>query len=277
MLAGCDAKEDIQHGETETADGGTETAEGAEGDDHDEDTFPARVADAYCAALFACDPANTCWSPDPVPYASEAECVETERGLVQEAQTAARGESLIYDAECVESIIEDFTELGCDGSIGVRLRRTEAFQCTPYHGSVPRHENPCFEVVGSNFSDCGRNLFCDGEDMTCDPFSPPECTCEDGFDCVIGTPEAYSCHPIAQIGETCGELGVTVAACTLDAFCAQQFVDGELVGATCVPRGELGEPCMTPTECLSFNCGDEVCIPESPLLCGDGYAPRQWR
>src|SRR5688572_28521055 len=86
VFSGCD-REDIEH-----------DAPAA-----DED-FPQRMAEAYCAALFACDPVATCLE-EPAPYASEAECLDTERRLLEEARTAAREAALTFDAECVEQTI----------------------------------------------------------------------------------------------------------------------------------------------------------------------------
>lgn len=255
LLFGCGI-EDIEHG-------------GA-----DDEDFPTRMAEGYCAALFACDPVNTCQQGSP--YASEAECVEAERTLLDEAQAAARDASLAYDAECVESLLADFEALGCDGRRGAELRRTISFQCTPYHGTVPVDENPCFEILGSNFSECGRNLFCDQETASCESFTAPECACDETSSCVYDSVWQDHCYPMLQLGETCSDASGLIGACTSDAFCSFQPSEAVPWGSVCAPRRGLGETCNSGEECLSSSCLG-ACVPESPLLCEYEYSPRQWR
>src|SRR5688572_3625567 len=76
----------------------------------DED-FPRRAAEAYCAALFVCDPLARCgYNSEPLnlepPYASEAECVTHEQGKLEEVREAARAGGLRYDADCVDTTID---------------------------------------------------------------------------------------------------------------------------------------------------------------------------
>ena len=103
---GCDP-EDIEH-------------DGDSGDDA-EQTFPSRFAEAYCAALFACDPVTTCTDSE-TPYASEAECIDGERTALEQASAVARDAGMTYDDACVDSWIAQYEEVGCDGSTRIIQR-----------------------------------------------------------------------------------------------------------------------------------------------------------
>jgi hypothetical protein len=82
----------------------------------EDDDFPVRMATAYCASLFACDPVNTCTLYEaPPPYATEDECVDAERAILEEVRSSARSAGLTYDADCVDATIARYAIIGCVG------------------------------------------------------------------------------------------------------------------------------------------------------------------
>jgi hypothetical protein len=273
LLVGCES-DNIEHDANSSDEGNTGDAL------IPEDDFPARLAEAYCATLFSCDPLHTCHPDFGQPYPSEAACITGERGALEEAQAAARGDGLSYDPQCVDALIADYVELGCDGWQRLEARHVRSFECTPYYGTIPEHENPCFEVVGSNFSDCGRDLRCD-EQMTCRPLPYTDCECEAGFDCILGVEDTFACFPIAALGEICSDEQLTnVAACGLDAQCAIAFGDegDDIPPGHCVARVGIGEPCINSSDCETQQCSDAgTCMVAWPQLCDPDLAPHRWR
>jgi hypothetical protein len=264
LLGACD-RDDIEH----------------DGDWPAEAEFPQRMAEAYCAALFACDPVANCVVPDPV-YASEAECFDTERTLLEEAQAAARDAGLSYDAACVEATILGYAAKGCLSETQLELTDRSAFDvCPPYHGTIPDGEDPCFDIVGSGFSDCGKGLLCDGNGPSCSSGSSDVCKCEAGFSCQAGSADPVdpdACVPVIGAGSMCRDSqGELHGVCDPSTDCVYAWDDeGDLIGGTCVARLPLGSPCAYASECLSLSCA-EVCIPASPYLCSGQTAPRYWR
>lgn len=261
-LAACD-RDDIQHTTTDTG-----------GDASPEETFPQRMAEAYCATLFTCDPTVTCVVGDPV-HATEAECIEVERTALEEASAAAKQASLIFDPQCVEATIAGYEEAGCH-STGYWLARDRSLLevCAPYHGTIPAGEDPCFEVVGSEFSECAAGSLC--QDGACTGDREVDCICEDGFACSIGTGDTTTCRPELSVGASCIDgMGASLGPCEDGSSCQSEFdEDGFLIGGSCFARVPDGGACVIDDDCDSRRC-DEVCIPRSPYLCE--IPPRRWR
>ncbi len=238
--------------------------------------FPERTAEAYCAALFACDPVATCVVPDPI-YASQTECAESERSLLEGAQVAAQAAGLTYDAACVEDTILGYASAACQSeSQLISTDRSALDVCPPYHGTVPDGEGPCFEVVGSGLSDCGAGLLCSHGSDSCSSGSSDVCKCEQGFARKYGGDEV--CVPVLDLGSVCVDSqGHSDGVCEPDADCVSEYDDeGYLIQGTCVARRPLGSPCASGSECVSLTC-DDVCTPASPYLCEEYAAPRRWR
>jgi len=254
-----------------------ETGETGETDDA-EQTFPTRMAEAYCAALFACEPVTTCtdWS---IPYASEADCVTGERAALEEVSVAARGEGMTFDGECVERWIAQYTEIGCDGDIQVKVRYGESYGpvgCQPYYGTVPEGEDPCVDIVGADLSNCGADLEC--FESTCVALDTSGCECPEGSRCDLGGSD-HSCKPVLAIGDVCMLPDFTrPGVCPLDANCGVETDDeGTLVSAVCAPLLPIDAICTSNNECASLVCEDAGCVPASPWLCSQYVAPRRFR
>jgi hypothetical protein len=264
---GCDPEE-IEH---ETG-GGTD-----DGGDDPEATFPTRYAEAYCTALFACDPVNTCWQD--VPYSSEAECVDGERTALVEASAAAKEGGLVYDDACVDEWIAHYAEIGCDGENQILHRfgeRPDFEHCQPYYGTIPEGEDPCFDIVGTELSECAAGSYC--SDETCERVATFGCDCAEGSTCAFTDDDAV-CEPILALGETCMMDGlVRTGVCTVDTYCDYDFdQDGMLIGpAVCAESIADGSACEFDFECASSLC-DGVCVPAPPFLCYPATAPRRWR
>lgn len=250
--------------------------------DHDppseaEQTFPTRMAEAYCTTLFSCDAASTCteWT---IPYATESDCIDVEREALEQAGAKAREAGLTYDDDCVERWIAQYAEVGCDGHARLQKRFGEGFMavgCQPYYGSIPEGEDPCFDVVGTELSDCGANLQC--LDETCRAIES-ECDCPEGSLCGfnVGT---HNCLPVVGIGDVCLLPDYTPAgACPGNAYCAvESDDDGMLVSALCVAGAPLGAACSNDPDCDSTECDEGICTPASPWLCAEHVAPRHFR
>jgi len=174
--------------------------------------FAEDVAAAYCATLFACDPTTTC-RDHAVNYTSQAECVAGEQSLLEEAQANAQAAALVFDGDCVQRVIKSYGEVGCLGSNAANREEARlhpgTWMCSAYHGVIEEGEEPCFEVLGTGFDECGANLRC--SDMTCTANTSP-CSCEEGEECLpwLG---ANNCVPLLGLGETCRPVIVSSLVC----------------------------------------------------------------
>lgn len=266
-LCGCDADE-IMHEESTGGSGGQALPD---------DDFPTRMAEGYCAVLFGCDPNASCQEATR-PYTTEADCVAFETAELEEVRAAGRGAGLTYDAECVDSTIARYSEIGCD-SFGTLERRNidPLGTCPPYYGTIPEGENPCFEVVGSALSDCGQGLVC--SDEICGPGFEPPCPCAEGMACNnAASTDEDRCVPVVGEGEPCsGELGEKIADCGPMAYCNADWTeDGMLTTNECVSTLANGEACDGDYQCGSSFC-DGTCQPLNPWLCHELAAPSSWR
>ncbi|MBC8071823.1 MAG: hypothetical protein IAG13_26085 [Deltaproteobacteria bacterium] len=252
----CCGIEDIEHG-------------GA-----DDEDFPTRVAEGYCAALFACDPSFAC-TIYPTPYASEQDCVASEVEALSEVRDAAHTAGLTYDPACVEATLALYTEHGCSSQEQLSRRFIDVRTCPPYYGTVPVDENPCFEVVGSALSTCDANLHC--SDDTCRPPPSPECSCDAGSGCVRTQLDEYLCMPLLEPGAACqDDAGAPIGACPPDAVCTG-MLDGDMyLGPNCYQLLPDGESCTDAFECASGGC-DGTCRPSDVWLCRPDIAPSRWR
>lgn len=260
ILAGCD-RDDIEHDDQSEV----------------EQTFAQRVAEAYCAALFACDPAATCVVGDPI-YPSEAACLDAERTALEEAQAAAQGAGLTFDAACVEATIARYAAQGCHTQGYLEVWDPAALDtCPAYHGTIPEGEDPCTDVVGSNFGDCGRGLLCDFDDVCYSP-NDETCRCDEGTACNKGGSDPYTCIPVLATGDACLDMnGHASGVCEPDARCEAEFDEADVfVGATCAANVPLGGQCEVASEC-GGPCENNVCVPPSPNLCEEWVRPSRWR
>lgn len=266
LVTGCDP-EKIPH-------------QGDDGSGDAEATFPTRYAEAYCTALFACDPTNTCDPSPDQPYATEAECVEGERTLLEEVAMVANNAEMTFDPDCVDRLIAQFDEVGCDSFTRLQVRFGESYhaiECQPYFGDVPVDEDPCFEIPGSELSTCAANAHC--SDEQCIAVEPNGCGCPDGQTCKYGGIDD-SCQPVLDVGEQCISPDLMMlGVCAVDSYCSWNVDDdGMLIGPqACVAAAPLGASCLSPFDCASHACEDEVCVVASPWLCNDRIAPRRWR
>jgi len=261
ILFACDIQ-DIEHGIVDDA----------------EQTFPTRMAEEYCATLFACENLDACG--DAVPYASEEECVQGERTALEQMRTAARDAGMTFDATCVDRWIAQFDELGCEGERRAKHLFGEFYDavgCQPYYGTVPEGEDPCVEIVGTELSNCGQNLYCYDE-RECYPIGEPaECECAEGTRCdyVEGYP---GCLPLVGIGDVCGlPDGTRTAVCPQDAYCPLVIEDGMVVESACIAAAPLGAACVGDHECASGTCEQDVCVAPIPWVCAEPFAPRHFR
>ena len=199
--------------------------------------YPSLAATAYCEALFACD-LSLCDSD--APYATAAECIETEQALLAEAQASAQAAGLTFDAECVQSVLATYEQIGCIGyTASFRDDYALDFQhwhCPAYHGSIPAGEGPCFEIVGTNYTECGARQRC--SDETCIPM--PVCDCGAGATCAEFEPDT-ACLPNVPTGQPC-ESGsqVPTPSCGTGDYCAY---DPTANTQTCQPRLAMGVAC----------------------------------
>lgn len=267
--AGCDP-ELIEHPETAT-DGSTEASAEA--------SFPADVATAYCAALFACGGPGACSPEHELPYADEPGCVAHEQARLEELRTNASAAGLVFDADCVDAVISAYSSFGClslgQATLHVPEQTNLALGCQPYVGSVPVHDGTCITVAGTALSDCEAGTSCD--DGTCRPIDgPAPCVteCAPGTTCADYPFDRYICAEIVGAGETCVQDGERVAYCAPGTGCQLQASEGFTVGLCAVQVG-VGEACTSNQDCDTFVCTEGVCEAVAPLLCG--YAPRHWR
>jgi hypothetical protein len=257
LLVGC-VEDDIPHDSEQAA----------------EDEALDRMAETYCAVLFGCDPISNCWK-EGAPYPSEAECVAGERQALAEVQMAAREHGLTFDPECVEATITGYAEIGCDGLTRMQMRGDWTFDaCPPYYGTIPLGENPCFEIVGSNLTDCGKGLLCTESGGECYAGTTDTCRCDEGFACdYYGNGDHDVCMPVLSRGEPCNDFDSPGGVCGVDAYCDVEYVDGSPVSSACRDREPIGSPCEG-DECSSYHC-DGTCTPDSPWLCE--FGPSRWR
>jgi hypothetical protein len=265
LCCGCDTDK-IGHDDSSTGEAG------------DEETFPTRMAEAYCAQLFACDPTHTCFETG-APYASEADCVTAERTALEEASTAAREAGLVFDATCVEDTIARYAAIGCDGDQRLQIRGIELFSvCPPYYGTIPLDEGPCLEVVGSGLSECAQGLVCYDEPGSCVPGALEPCVCDPGSACFEWDGESPpACLPLVGAGAECFDGAMYIAACGVEGACEIQFDEAShMTSSACQARAPLGATCVSANDCSSYYC-DETCKPAAPFLCQERAAPRNWR
>jgi hypothetical protein len=276
LIAGCD-RDNIEHDSDSRADTGDDESasqpETGEEPPNADDDFPTRMAEGYCAALFACDPLTLC-TDTAIPYADQDACVGGEQAALEAVREAAHAEGLAFDAECVDNTIAGYAELACHGANALLHRGVSYYSmCAPYYGDVPLGENPCFDVVNSDLTTCGRNLEC--RDESCHAVEQ-SCTCEAGTGCFVDATNQVTCEPLVAIGAACrDEQSHDIGPCPLEAACINDVEEGHL-GGTCQLLLDDGVACEGFGVCASGAC-DEVCVPASPWLCDESAAPRRWR
>lgn len=265
IAPGC-GPDEIEHGKD------------TDGSEVGEEDFPERMAEAYCAALFACDPATSCLAVE-APYASAAECVAEQEQLLVEIRESAHAAGLTYDPDCVARTIAGYSRSGCDSEERLRAMDPHALdRCPPYYGTIPEGENPCFEVVGSALSECGKGLFCSEAGGDCKRDNQ-ECRCEDGSACDPHSDFPDQCVPTLPLDSECvNDDGVVPGVCDpAETYCAKRLdADEQLIGYFCTARAELGTPCNLAEECDSLYCY-ETCQPGTPVLCNLWTGPGRWR
>jgi hypothetical protein len=225
--------------------------------------------------LFACDPLATCVQY-PQPYASEADCADEERQLLEEVRDSAHAAGLTYDAACVEATIAGYAAKGCDAEERLRVSDPSALDlCPPYYGTIPEGENPCFEVVGSALSECGSGLVCSEPGGECEVYND-DCKCSEGSACNDQAARPDVCVAVLERGAACDVMQLEpTSTCAPDDFCEPTYDPEQMVwNGTCAPRKEVGAECSRAEECLSYKCLG-VCAPAEPVLCW--MAPRWWR
>lgn len=244
-----------------------------------EETFAVRLAEAYCSALFACDPVSTC-GESPIPYASEAECLDREQAALDQVGATARNAGMTFDGECVDRSIAQYAEVGCDGFVrlGKRFATTyDVVRCQPYFGPVPEGEDPCFDVVDTELSTCGANLQCVDETCVVDGYDD-SCDCAEGSMCAYYEPFNDGCLPILAVGDVCSSPNGNIGVCPLDSYCDFELDEQNMpVSGVCVAATPLGGACSSGRECASYACGAGVCVSGDAWLCDDDVAPRRFR
>jgi hypothetical protein len=256
---------------------------GNDGGSDPEATFPTRLAEAYCETLFACDPASQCeYNDEPGSlYASQDECVQSERATLEEVSETARNANMTFDAECVDQTIARYQEVGCDGRDRVKLRFNEPYDargCQPYFGTVPVDENPCFPVVSTSLSNCAANLACYDETCVAQDHLCTDAPCPEGTACDDNA-GGGTCMPILAVGDVCvGSDLERTGICPFESYCHTEYDEFGLVSAVCTASVPLGGACIGALQCASLACGDgDVCVPDVPWVCYDDAAPRRWR
>ncbi len=107
---------------------------------------------------------------------------------------------------------------------------------------------------------CGDDLYCDSRSTTCQPWIGISGTCDHATwacdDDLYCSPSSGTCVPYPAAGQSCVD---SSGECADDLYC----------DATGVCRHQLpsGSPCTEDDECLSWDCIDLVCEPDSDSIC----------
>jgi hypothetical protein len=126
--------------------------------------------------------------------------------------------------------------------------------CTP----LPDVGEPCPDGMCRDDAVCSPGLF---RERVCTPRAGAGEPCQDTL-CDYGTYCDFSldervCVVFPMLGEPC-PLGV----CLPPAVC-----DDTMVEPSCIPPREDDEGCTEPYHCLSSNCVEGVCTPQTPAIC----------
>lgn len=216
----------------------------------------------------------------------------------------AQGEAagLTYDGACVGRMLDAFADVGCATSVddedlgGIG----GCAPCKFFHGEKGVGD-PCQEAVTGYGDDCAQGLSCDVEQCV-DPCATvgegEDCSttaCEDGLYCNVSfdpmtEEQTMTCVRPAGEGEDCMETPCGEGLlCDVETFTCQPTPpppgEGEPCMGVCaegnycdtsepdptawVCRAQKGddEPCESDEECLSWQCEEGACVPESPIVC----------
>jgi hypothetical protein len=268
-----------------------------------EDEFAAQAAATLCAQLFACQCGDNRATPqtEPLPWATEAECVAEKQPDYQALLDAVLATGGTYSPECGGRMIAHSERLDCLSQYAYVLGGGDSYDSQVCPLAVNEREvgEPCDPEL-SFVNDCGEGKACSWEDSTCievGPLPVPEgglcevgyvdLPCADGLYCLYNPEEDVNrCRPPFEVGDPCPNYACYGADLTCDTetfTCVPNAGEGEscmTVGCkaglycdggqdfTCVAQYEFGHGCATDAVCADGGrCIDNVCTPPSPAVC----------
>jgi hypothetical protein len=225
---------------------------------------------AHLLALADCEPQLECDCDDidyaNTEYVSVDECVQDREAFYAGNAERARAADLVFDPECVATIVARMDEIGCDPRSSFAFPEPQLLTCHVY---VPADEpptgSPCTTIENVSASvgtPCMSGEVCaEGRCSGLWPFS--------GGDLGAPCTEVTDCrHPYSCVEDACTE------PLPVGATCREVFIPcddlGYCDGETCVAKLAPGEPCTNDgfnSACATRECGEGVCV-DAPLVCG---------
>lgn len=212
-----------------------------------------------------CEGLDECGCDEEARFASRSECIEWAAATQSEIEGLVEEPKLIYDADCVGSVLSAYVELSCMpgpdlyapvDAAAIATAEECVAPCAPISGDI-RVGRPCrrFDVLSS---DCEAGLRCDRGVCRrwCPAVRDEGDACDVTDDCGFVRycdPNEKRCRSYAQPGERCED-----RACAGEALCRLDPTDqgGAL---RCRTMPELDEPCMGHSECTTGYCPAGFC------------------
>lgn len=263
--------------------------------------FAQHAAETLCAELFACqcgDSPST-METEPLPWASETECVTEKtfeyQALLDEALTFGS-----YSPECGGRMIADFERTDCRSSWDYLAAGGHYYddRLCPLvtRGLEVGADCEPFPPIGS---DCGQGLACDSMTATCVEIGElpvglggdceigfVDLPCADGLFCTRHEEGYNTCELPAEVGSPCNQyqcLGADVTCDGSTVTCVAKAAEGESCestscaaglycdggqGSTCVAQYGYGSGCANDSVCADGgSCIDNICTPPQPVVC----------
>lgn len=240
--------------------------------------FPVRYADAYCAALEACDAPADMAARFPGAIPSDACRVTSERFFRSRTMagmtSALERSTLEYNAAFAEDCLENFRELGC-GAFDASLFEICA------NTFVGQSDEECLvEYECGPSQRCERGNGCAG---TCVNKSESGQPCRASGECISGhycSEENNVCLPVKKVGERCATSDGNLQ-CSEGSFCSDgkcSPIDSRYsrtLGQSCGQEGlcEQGLSCAAApqgNQCLARSGKGQKCWSATPSQCPVG-------
>lgn len=267
----------------------------------DEDQFAAKAAETLCAQLFACECGDSPFTveTEPLPWASEAECVADKQPEFQQLLDAALVTGGSYSPKCGGEQIADLLRPDCESLWDFRVGggRFVDTQVCPLVIAERQVGEPC-EPFMANLNDCGEGMLCTYDFLCVESGELPvqkggaceienvDVPCAPGLFCAYQNEGPPICVEPFELGDPCPNYSCFGADLSCDyetMTCIANAGEGESCESvscsaglycdggqanTCVAQYEFGHGCANDSVCAHGGvCVNSICTPPEPAVC----------